>query len=279
MLSQKIQKLPKVPKKQKEGIAIAVKRKSSAKKGNRDIINAPTQAIAPKQDIVPEPNKPNMARVNSSGIKRDLQEKNPGEHGEKLYFYHVKIPKARIAPLIGKSGGTKRKLCKRSECEIEVDSEEGEVKISGKDPLKLFDLKNVVLSIGRGFNPDIAQALFNKENFLEIIDITDFAATRKSMIRLRGRVIGDQGKARRTIEQLTQTKICVFGKTIAIIGKASDVKSAKDAMISLLHGSQHANVYSFLERKRKIRKEEDYVDESEIKFKDESEKEFLRDSC
>lgn len=212
-----------------------------------------------------------------SNINRAIQETRlNGE--EKTYFYQIKIPKARIAPLIGKSGITKKKLCKRSGCEIEVDSEEGEVRISGKDPLRLFDLKNIVSSIGRGVNPEIAQALFDKENFLEIINITEFAGTKKSMVRLRGRVIGDQGKARKTIEQLTQTKICVFGKTIAIIGKVFDVKNAKDAMVSLLQGSQHANVYSHLERKRKVRREEDYIDESQIKFKDEKEKEFLRNS-
>ncbi len=267
MPSQKIPKLPRVPKKQKESVTTTVK-KTRAKKDSKEIVNTP---------------EPNTVEVDSSGINRALQEQNPVEQSpveqsEKLYFYQIKIPKARIAPLIGKSGSTKRKLCKRSECEIEVDSEEGEVKISGKDPLKLFDLKNVVSSIGRGVNPEIAQGLFDKENFLEIINIADFAGTKKSMIRLRGRVIGDQGKARKTIEQLTQTKICVFGKTIAIIGKVFDVKNAKDAMISLLQGSQHANVYSYLERKRKVRREEDYIDESEIKFKDENEKEFFRDS-
>ena len=257
-----LQKKPKVPNKKGESISPTVK-KTRIKKSSDNVINAPD---------------PNKTTIDSSGVNRELQEQSSGEQREKLYFYQIKIPKSRIAPLIGKSGSTKRKLCKRSECEIEVDSEEGEVKISGKDPLKLFDLKNVVSSIGRGVNPEIAQALFDKENFLEIINIADFAGSKKSMIRLRGRVIGDQGKARKTIEQLTQTKICVFGKTIAIIGKVFDVKNSKDAMVSLLQGSQHANVYSYLEKKRKIRREEDYIDESEIKFKDESEKEFFRES-
>jgi ribosomal RNA assembly protein len=256
------QKKPKALKKQKRSTTSAIKKFK-------------TEAVSKN---IADASASNTLAIDTSLINRELQEQNPNKQSEKLYFYQLKIPKARIAPLIGRSGSTKRKLCKRSECEIEVDSEEGEVKISGKDPLKLFDLKNVVSSIGRGVNPDIAQALFDKENFLEIINIADFAGTKKSMIRLRGRVIGDQGKARKTIEQLTQTKICVFGKTIAIIGKVFDVKNAKDAMISLLQGSQHANVYSYLEKKRKIRKEEDYIDESEIKFKDESEKEFFRDS-
>ena len=38
-----------------------------------------------------------------------------------------------------------------------------------------------------------------------------------------GRVIGKDGSTRKTIEDLTNTDICVYGKTVSIIGDFDDV--------------------------------------------------------
>jgi ribosomal RNA assembly protein len=69
--------------------------------------------------------------------------------------------------------------------------------------------------------------------------------------RLRGRVIGKQGKSRRTIEQLSETYISVYGKTIAIVGDSENVEIARTAVENLLKGASHASVYKWLEKKRK----------------------------
>lgn len=205
------------------------------------------------------------------------KETEKGNDAKELpYLYRLKIPKSRIAPLIGSSGETKKELSSISQSRIEVDSHEGDVKISGKDPIALFELKDVITAIGRGFNPDIAKRLFKKDYVLEIVNVKDFANTKNSMIRLRGRVIGEKGKSRKTIEQLTDTKICIFGKTIGIVGHVFDVKDAKRAIVTLLEGSRHANVYSWLEKRKKERNLEKEINAEEFEFKDEKEKEFAR---
>ena len=87
---------------------------------------------------------------------------------------------------------------------------------------------------------------------LEVISIRDFAGKSKdAALRLKGRVIGKEGKSRTTIEALTDTHICVYGKTIGIIGNPEGVTNARIAVETLLKGSPHGNVYKSLERKKR----------------------------
>jgi ribosomal RNA assembly protein len=68
------------------------------------------------------------------------------------------------------------------------------------------------------------------------------------MLRQKSRIIGTKGKARNSIEKMTNTNICVYGKTVCIIGKTETVVLAKQAVESLLTGAPHGNVYKRLEK-------------------------------
>ncbi len=167
------------------------------------------------------------------------------------FAYALRIPKERVAVLIGKNGDVKKRLEQSTGTSLKIDSEEGEVVISGKDALQLYTTREIVLAVGRGFNPEIAQLLLKQDYGIEIINIQDYAKTQNDLIRLRGRVIGEDGKSRRTVEELTETSISVFGKTVGIIGELEFIPLARKAIESLLTGSPHSTVYHWLERKRK----------------------------
>jgi ribosomal RNA assembly protein len=122
-------------------------------------------------------------------------------------------------------------------------------------------VREIVKAIGRGFNPDIAKLLLKQDFVLEIIEITDYTnKSKNSMLRLKGRVIGKEGKSRRLIEELTESSISVYGKTISIIGPSESVNLARQAVISLLRGSTHANVYKWLEKKRRELKRKEMME-------------------
>ena len=172
--------------------------------------------------------------------------------GSEEYSYTIKIPKDRIAVLIGVKGQVKKDLEDYSEADIRVDSSEGDVTISGKDALKLFELREVVKAIARGFNPDIAKLLLKPDYSLEIVSLKDFGVdSRNKLKRVRSRVIGTEGKARKALEDLTGTFIRVYGKTVSILGEISQVSIAKRAIESLVKGSMHATVYKWLEKQRR----------------------------
>ncbi len=160
----------------------------------------------------------------------------------------LKIPEERVAILVGEKGKIKRKIEKKGSVKLDIASD-GLVKVSGES-LPVYETVPVVKAIGRGFNPDLAMQLFNEKFAFELLDITDFTGkSQKKMIRLKGRVIGQEGKARKFLENRTDTNISVYGKTIGIIGELENVMVAKQAVEMLLEGSPHSSIYTWLEKK------------------------------
>ncbi len=169
-----------------------------------------------------------------------------------IFTYEIKVPKERIAVIIGKEGCIKKELEEATKTTLRVDSQEGDVFITGSDALGLYTAREILKAIGRGFNPEIAQLLLKADYAFEVISLVDYGArTKEGLQRIKGRVIGSAGKARKLIEELTQTYISVFGKTVSIIGTTEDVALARQAVESILKGATHSSVYQWLERKRK----------------------------
>ena len=169
----------------------------------------------------------------------------------------VKIPQDRIGALIGPEGQVKAAIEKKLSVELQVESETGGVTITmlptASDPTVLFRAKEIVSAIGRGFSPERAfRLLDDDEALLEVIDLREALGRAQSDIkRLKGRVIGKNGKTRQLVEELTEASLSVYGHTISIIGTFEQTEVAKEAIRMLLRGSQHSTVYRFLHRKRR----------------------------
>jgi ribosomal RNA assembly protein len=77
------------------------------------------------------------------------------------------------------------------------------------------------------------------------------------MARIKGRIIGRDGRSREIMEQLSGSKVSVYGKTVALLGYPEQIRVARTAIEMLLDGAPHGNVYSFLEKKhQELAKEE-----------------------
>lgn len=168
----------------------------------------------------------------------------------------VKIPRDRIGALIGPEGEAKQRLEERLQVMLEIDSQTGDVAMSldkdVQDPSLLFKAKDYVLAVGRGFSPDRANKLLqDEENMLMIIDLREiFGRSDSDIQRVKGRIIGTEGKTRKIIEELSEALISVYGHTISIIGGVEQSEIAREAVNMLIKGSQHATVYKYLQRKR-----------------------------
>jgi len=165
------------------------------------------------------------------------------------FAYHIKVPKERIAVLIGKQGETKKKIEDETRTKIDVDSKEGVVTVSGEDAILLYSTRDIIKAIGRGFNPEVAMQLIKQDYIFDVIILPD-QDKKNHLQRVKGRIIGKEGKSRALIEEYTDTFISVFGKTIAIIGRAEDVPVSRKAIEMLIMGSPHSNVYKWLERRK-----------------------------
>lgn len=173
----------------------------------------------------------------------------------------VRIPTDRIGALIGKSGIVKAEIEKKCSVSIDVDSETGEtlIKTVGViEAIQPFKAIEIVTAIARGFSPENAMKLLEGDNTLHILDLREFAGKSNSAIeRIKGRIIGEGGKARKNMEKLSGTSISVYGKTVSIIGETGKLKVAVDAIVALSNGSMHGTVYNKLEtanRRRKVEK-------------------------
>jgi len=169
----------------------------------------------------------------------------------------VRIPKDRIGALIGPEGRVKERVEKQLGIEMSIDSETGDVTLTlapkVEDPSVLFRAKEVVTAVGRGFSPERAFRLIQDEDaLLEVIDLREiFGRSLSDLERLKGRIIGQEGKTRRIIEELTDADVSVYGHTVSIIADADEMDIAREAIKMLLQGRQHSSVYRFLHKKRR----------------------------
>ncbi|MEM3623205.1 MAG: KH domain-containing protein [Candidatus Bathyarchaeia archaeon] len=169
----------------------------------------------------------------------------------------LKIPKERVGALIGLDGKTKKIIEEKLSVELKIESETGDVTLmlaeNANDPSLLFKAKDVVTAIGRGFSPEHAfRLIHDEEAILDVIDLrTIFGRSESDIKRVKGRIIGMNGKTRKIIEELTDANICVYGHTVSIIGNIDQTQAAREAIQMLINGSQHSTVYRFLHRKRR----------------------------
>jgi ribosomal RNA assembly protein len=167
------------------------------------------------------------------------------------------IPLERLGALIGKDGSTKTTIEQAFNARLMIQSETGIVEIipnaGSDDPTTILRAKDVVIAIARGFSPQRALKLIDDDIVLDIIDLREtFGRNERDIARLKGRVIGREGKIRRLIEEMTNAQVSVYGHTIAMLGEFETVNAAREAIELLLKGKQHSTVYKLL---RKIKSE------------------------
>jgi ribosomal RNA assembly protein len=128
------------------------------------------------------------------------------------------------------------------------------VEISGEG-IDVWICSKAIQGIARGLDWEEVRCIKDDDYEIAILDAKEFGrGTKKDTIRLKGRVIGEEGKSRRHIEEDTGTTLRIYGKTVSIVGKIEDVEIAKRVVIMLLEGAKHSTVYRFLDRENLKRK-------------------------
>lgn len=163
----------------------------------------------------------------------------------------VRIPKAKIGVLIGPDGATKKQIEVNTETKLHIDSAEGLVTIERVgDPVGELKAADIVKAVGRGFPLLKALRISEDDCILDIVNLKDYKKQQKDIERIRGRIIGEDGKSKKRIEQMTETDISIYGKTVCIIGRMELVQVAKQAVDRLARGQEHSTVFKFIERAR-----------------------------
>ena len=164
---------------------------------------------------------------------------------------HVTIPQDRIGVLIGEGGATMRAIEDRAEVRLNIDSESGSVAVeSVGDPVTGMVAPDIVRAVGRGFSPEQALTLLDDDlRRFELIDIDAATRNQKDLQRQKGRLIGENGRTRELMEELTGAEVVIYGTTVGIIGSPEEVAAVRRAVEMILDGAPHGAVYAYLERK------------------------------
>jgi ribosomal RNA assembly protein len=172
-----------------------------------------------------------------------------------------RVPGERIGVLIGRKGAVIERIKQECRVNVEIESETGNVTV-GYDSRSLlegdpFKALEIISAIARGFSPERAFKLLHDDVILQLLDMRDYVGnSQSSMSRLKGRIIGERGKSRRTIEELSGADVSVYGHTVGFIGIFEAIKVAVEAIILLSKGSSHKSVYTMLQNYRRKLKQE-----------------------
>ncbi len=163
----------------------------------------------------------------------------------------IKIPAERIGALLGINGETKKRLETLTKTNIKIN-DDGNVEIIGEITDEFF-LKDVINSIGRGFNPSDAEKLLNEKYTFQFIDLKEICKSENNLKRIKGRIIGEEGKMKNEIEIATECKILVYGWTVGIIAPLDTIEYAEKAINKIIDGAQLTRVFNDLAKyKREI---------------------------
>ncbi|MHA2365358.1 MAG: KH domain-containing protein [Candidatus Hodarchaeales archaeon] len=169
----------------------------------------------------------------------------------------IKVPINRIGVIIGKKGSIKSRIEKSTKTKLTIDSKDGLVTIRPTpeidDPSLVWTARDIAKAIARGFSEDRAFQLLDTDFYLEIITLE---GNTRRLAQLRGRLIGENGRARNLIEMSTLTSVSIQGRTVAIIGHLEEIEIARKAINMLIDGQRHGTVFRFLEKYRTQKKNE-----------------------
>jgi ribosomal RNA assembly protein len=172
-----------------------------------------------------------------------------------LFKETIRVPTDRVGVIVGRNGKVRKRIEQLTNVSLDIDSH-GIVTITSptetEDPVLAWKARDIVRAIARGFSPKNALTLVDEDMMLLVISLREAIGTSPNQLkRVAGRIIGEGGRTRRAIEQITGAKVCVYGHTISIIGMNPGLDYARRAIDMLVSGAPHSAVYSRLERMRR----------------------------
>lgn len=132
--------------------------------------------------------------------------------------------------------------------DVKITNRGKEVFISG-DSMDEYVAEKTIDAINLGFPISVALAIKEDDFVLETINIKEYTR-RSDLSRIRARIIGKNGKTLKTLKELTNCFFEINGNIVGIAGYADEIRTAQNAIISIIQGAKQSNVYSYLEKHR-----------------------------
>lgn len=130
--------------------------------------------------------------------------------------------------------------------EVKITQKGKQISIEG-EAFEEYQARIVIEALDFGFPLKDALRLTDESVNFRKLPIKNFTK-RKDLEEVRGRIIGTEGKTKRTVEEVSGCAVVLHNNMVGIIGPAESIEEATTAVMNLIKGSKQANVYRFLEK-------------------------------
>lgn len=152
----------------------------------------------------------------------------------------------RRIPIVNMSKIKKAVPILENKMKIKISVGKNSVELRGSE-FDEFVVDKMIRAVDFGFHIDDALLLKREEFVLEFINIGEHTR-RKNLKEVRARLIGREGKARKTIQTLTGSAIVVQEGSVGVIVDAEHLDATMQSIESLIQGAKHGNVFAYLEK-------------------------------
>lgn len=122
-------------------------------------------------------------------------------------------------------------------------------------PIDEYEASLVLDAINLGFSAKKALQLKDESKIFRVLNIKNLTR-KKNLQNVRARIIGKEGKTKRTIENITNSDIVIKDNEIGIIADAESIEDTITGISNLIRGTKEANTYRYLEKINTKRKRE-----------------------
>lgn len=156
----------------------------------------------------------------------------------------------RIKELIG---GISKQVRERLGVSIRVDEQNSAVIVEPLTPqgsANVLKAKDIVKALVIGFQQSDVTELFDDDVILVVVDVASALDDKENHVRrVLGRIIGENGRAKRAIEEIVGVRIAVNDGRglVGIIGDYERAMIARHGIEMLVEGKMHGTVYKRLE--------------------------------
>lgn len=142
----------------------------------------------------------------------------------------------------------KKLISKLKEMGVNIEKDGNTISLHSDGAFNGLLAKNVLIAFNRGFDAKTSANLLDGNFDIAVINISDYASSKKRQIELKGRVIGNRGIIKTRIMKDTSCWIKVYGKTVSIIGPVETIGIAVYAIEMILNGAKHDSVFSMINK-------------------------------
>lgn len=114
------------------------------------------------------------------------------------------------------------------------------------DEYEEFVAEKVIRALDFGFNLKEALLLRNEDYDFRIINIKNYVRPSR-LLDVKGRIIGKKGKAKKVMEEISGAIIKLKRNEVGIIADSEHLEELTSALISLIEGTKHSNIFHYLE--------------------------------